>query len=66
MMFEVTVETYKTRKIYYMYGYEFMYLIKKIEGSDEIIIGQTHYIPSQITVVNAKKIYLSEVRKINE
>ena len=49
-----------------MYGYELRDLFKKIEDAKEFRIGQTHYLPSQILVVNAKRIYLSEVRKINE
>ena len=66
MIFEVVVETSMKTKTYYMYGYELRDLFKKIEDAKEFIIGQTHYLPSQILVVNAKRIYLSEVRKVNE
>lgn len=66
MIFEVIVETSMKTKTYYMYGYELRDLFKKIEDAKEFIIGQTHYLPSQILVVNAKRIYLSEVRKVNE
>ena len=67
MIFEVKVEeTSMKTKTYYMYGYELRDLFKKIEGTEEFSIGQTHYLLSQILVVNAKRIYLSEVRKINE
>ena len=66
MIFEVVVETSIKTKTYYMYGFELRDLFKKIEDAKEFIIGQTHYLPSQILVVNAKRIYLSEVRKVNE
>ena len=66
MIFEVKVETSMTARTYYMYGFELRDLFKKIEDTKEFRIGQTHYLPSQILVVNAKRIYLSEVRKINE
>ena len=66
MIFEVKVETSMTTRTYYMYGFELRDLFKKIEDAKEFIIGQTHYLPSQILVVNAKRIYLSEVRKVNE
>ena len=66
MIFEVKVETSMTTRMYYMYGFELRDLFKKIEDAKEFIIGQTHYLPSQILVVNARRIYLSEVRKINE
>ena len=66
MIFEVKVETSMKTKTYYMYGYELRDLFKKIEDAKEFIIGQTHYLPSQILVVNARRIYLSEVRKIDE
>ena len=66
MIFEVKVETSMTTRTYYMYGYELRDLFKKIEDAKEFIIGQTHYLPSQILVVNARRIYLSEVRKVNE
>lgn len=66
MIFEVIVKTSMKKRTYYMYGFELRDLFKKIEDADEFIIGQTHYLPSQILVVNAKRIYLSEVRKINE
>ena len=66
MIFEVKVETSMTTRTYYMYGYELRDLFLKIEDTKEFIIGQTHYLPSQILVVNARRIYLSEVRKINE
>ena len=66
MIFEVIVETSMTTRTYYMYGYELRDLFKKIEDAKEFRIGQTHYLPSQILVINAKRIYLSEVRKINE
>ena len=66
MIFEVIVETSMKTKTYYMYGYELRDLFKKIEDAKEFIIGQTHYLPSQILVINAKRIYLSEVRKVNE
>ena len=66
MIFEVIVETSMTTRTYYMYGYELRDLFLKIEDAKEFIIGQTHYLPSQILVINARRIYLSEVRKINE
>ena len=66
MIFEVKVETSMTTRTYYMYGFELRDLFKKIEDAKEFIIDQTHYLPSQILVVNAKRIYLSEVRKVNE
>ena len=66
MIFEVIVETSMTTRTYYMYGFELRDLFLKIEDAKEFIIGQTHYLPSQILVVNAKRIYLSEVRKVNE
>lgn len=66
MIFEVKVETSMKTKTYYMYGYELRDLFLKIEDSKEFRIGQTHYLPSQILVVNARRIYLSEVRKVNE
>ena len=66
MIFEVIVETSRKTKTYYMYGYELRDLFLKIEDAKEFRIGQTHYLPSQILVVNAKRIYLSEVRKVNE
>ena len=66
MIFEVKVETSMTTRTYYLYGFELRDLFKKIEDAKEFIIGQTHYLPSQILVVNARRIYLSEVRKVNE
>lgn len=66
MIFEVIVETSMKTRTYYMYGHELRDLFKKIEDAKEFIIGQTHYLPSQILVINAKRIYLSEVRKVNE
>ena len=67
MIFEVKVEeTSMKTKTYYMYGYELRDLFLKIEDEKEFRIGQTHYLPSQILVVNTRRIYLSEVRKINE
>ena len=55
-----------TTRTYYMYGFELRDLFLKIEDEKEFRIGQTHYLPSQILVVNARRIYLSEVRKVNE
>ena len=66
MIFEVIIETSMTTRTYYMYGFELRDLFLKIEDAKEFRIGQTHYLPSQILVVNAKRIYLSEVRKVNE
>ena len=66
MIFEVKVETSMKTRTYYMYGFELRDLFKNIEDAKEFRIGQTHYLPSQILVVNAKRIYLSEVRKVNE
>ena len=66
MIFEVVVETSMTTRMYYMYGFELRDLFLKIEDEKEFRIGQTHYLPSQILVINAKRIYLSEVRKVNE
>ena len=66
MIFEVIIETSMKTKTYYMYGYELRDLFLKIEDEKEFRIGQTDYLPSQILVVNAKRIYLSEVRKVNE
>ena len=66
MIFEVVVETSMKTKTYYMYGFELRDLFLKIEDAKEFRIGQTHYLPSQILVINAKRIYLSEVRKVNE
>ena len=66
MIFEVVVETSMKTRTYHMYGFELRDLFLKIEDEKEFRIGQTHYLPSQILVVNAKRIYLSEVRKVNE
>ena len=63
MIFEVTVETSMKTRTYYMYGFELRDLFKKIEDTKEFIVGQKHYLPSQIKSVNTRIIYLSEVKK---